>query len=47
MANVFDNQGDLDQALEHYRMVLPIQLKALGPEHPDVGMTYNLSLIHI
>ena len=27
-----------EQALEHYRKALPIQLKALGPEHPDVGM---------
>ena len=41
MAIVFHAQGDYDQALEHHRKSLAIKLKALGPEHPDVGNTYN------
>ena len=30
-----------DEALQHYEKSLAIQLKQLGPEHPDVAATYN------
>ena len=39
--------GLYDKALEHYQKALAIWLKQLGPEHPDVASSYNLSLIHI
>ena len=38
-ADVFMGQGDLSQALEHYRQALAIKEKALGPEHPSTLMT--------
>eukprot|EP01045_Picozoa_sp_COSAG04_P000756 COSAG04_NODE_20_length_39202_cov_9.993530_26_plen_394_part_00 len=41
MGTVFDLQGNHERALGHYRKALAIQLKELGPEHPQVGATYN------
>jgi tetratricopeptide (TPR) repeat protein len=32
---------DYDKALEHYQKSLAIRLKQLGPEHPDVAISYN------
>ena len=38
----FQRQGELEQALEHYRKALAICLKTkAGPEHPHVGAAYN------
>merc|ERR1711935_387396 len=41
MADVLDNQGKYDAAMELYNQALTIRKKALGEEHADVGATYN------
>ena len=38
-------QRDFIRALKHFRKALAIRLNALGPNHPDVAMTYyNIGL---
>ena len=39
---VLGDQGKPDEALKMYQeKVLPIELKALGPDHPSLALTYN------
>jgi tetratricopeptide (TPR) repeat protein len=38
---VYDNKAEYDKALEYYQKDLAISLKQLGPDHPDVAMSYN------
>ena len=35
------NKGEYDKALEHFQKALAIDLKQLGPEHPDVAASYH------
>ena len=43
-----DKKGEYDKALEHYQKALAIELKQLGPEHPDVATSYNnIGLVHL
>ena len=41
MASAFDRQGDDEQALEHWRKAVAIEIKALGPEDLGVARTYS------
>ncbi len=41
MAKVMESQGDRGGALMLYEKSLAIKLRALGPDHADVGQTYN------
>ena len=41
IAGVYDSLGDYEKAPEYYNKALQIDLKALGPDHPDVGTIYN------
>ena len=41
MASAFDRQGDDEQALEHWRKAVAIEIKALGPEDVGVARTYS------
>ena len=44
---VHHNKGEYDKALEHYKKALAIDLKQLGPEHPDLASTYgNIGNVH-
>ena len=36
-----DHAGQYDKALEYYQKSLSIWLKQLGPDHPDVAISYN------
>ena len=36
-----DNAGLYDKAREYYQKALAINLKQLGPEHPDVATSYH------
>jgi len=40
-AKAFSNKEQYEKADRYYRASLKIQLKTLGPEHPDVAVTYN------
>jgi len=41
IGEVHRNKGEYDKALDHYQKCLAIELKQLGPEHPDVATSYN------
>jgi tetratricopeptide (TPR) repeat protein len=41
VGDVYDSQGQYDKAIEYYEKSLVIRLKAFGPDHPDVGASYN------
>ena len=34
-------KGEYDQGLEYFQKALAIQIKQLGPNHPDVAISYN------
>jgi tetratricopeptide (TPR) repeat protein len=38
---VYYAKGDYENALVEYRKALEIQLKVLGPDHPDTATSYN------
>jgi tetratricopeptide (TPR) repeat protein len=38
---VYDNMGDYSKALSYYQKDLEISEKALPPNHPDLGASYN------
>ena len=47
MADIYQDLGDLEQAKEYQQRALKIRLDKLGPEHVDVGTSYNkLALIY-
>ena len=41
IGEVHRNRGEYDKALEHFQKALAIELKKLGPEHPDVAISYS------
>jgi tetratricopeptide (TPR) repeat protein len=47
LALVYANKFEFDKALEYFEKDLAIVLKALGPKHPEVAMSYmHLGLIY-
>ena len=40
LPKVYKDQGQFDKALEYHHKALPIRLKALGENHPEVASTY-------
>ena len=40
LGTALDYAGLYDKALEHHQKALAIRLKQLGPEHPDVAISY-------
>ena len=41
IGTIYKNQGKFDEAIDHHRLALAIQLKELGTNHPDVADTYT------
>ena len=41
LGTVYNSQGKHEESLGALSKVLDIQLKVLGPEHPDVATSYN------
>ena len=41
MFQVLESQGKLDEAAAMYKKALAIYVKALGEEHPSVGITFG------
>ena len=41
MANIYQNQGHYDQALEIYKSVLETKIRVCGHDHPDVADSFN------
>eukprot|EP00961_Rhodomonas_salina_P268737 3631667-Rhodomonas_salina.1 len=47
IGNAHSNLGDDAKALEYHERALAIRIKALGDDHPDVGMSLNnIGLAH-
>ena len=41
IGSAYYRKGDHDRAIEYYQKALKIDLKKLGPEHPNVAIRYN------
>jgi tetratricopeptide (TPR) repeat protein len=47
IGSVYYSLEHYDVAVEHYNQSLKIQLKALPPEHPEIGKSYEgIRLVH-
>ena len=47
IANLLDDMGKPEEAMELYQEVLRVRVATLGPEHPAVGETYyNITCAH-
>ena len=41
LANLYNNQGNYNEALKYYNLALEIKEKILGKDHPSTATTYN------
>ena len=47
IANIYDDQGKYEEALEYYQKDLEITVRPVGQDHPDVAVSYqNLAAVY-